>query len=318
MKTLTEGGVNGTEVGEGGFTPKGNGANYKTKALVINNFTQGIVSNPMFDDIVSSYGSTSQSTIDGGLMMGVRLGKKLRTRQENNQLETNRLKAGKVDKRLIASIGYGADTVFKKIEIQNFKPAFLHISIDASGSMSGSKWNESIKTAVAIAKACDMVEGLECTISTRGTIDGPGGTSPATLIAYNSNRDSIKKIKTMFKYLNINSTTPEGLCFESILDSIEESNNGQDSYFINISDGAPYMSDGSQRYAGREARLHTKRQIQKMVQNGVKILSYFVTDYGDSESENFKEMYGKDAETIDMGNVSQIARTMNKLLMKKK
>jgi hypothetical protein len=307
MDQLTKAGVEAEEVGEGGFGNRWTGSNGKTvPGMVVKNFTKGLIDNNLFRQLAlkrfsysssdEEYGQVSQELIDKALMMGTMLGKKMRTRQENNQLETTRLKSGKIDKRLLSGVGYGVTEVFN--------------------SMSGSKWENSLTTAIAIAKASSMIQGLHCTISTRG--DNESG--PVTLIAYDSKKDKIGKIKQLFKFLNYNSTTPEGLSFESILKYIEETNNGQDSYFINISDGAPYYYNRTAGdYSGEFAEKHTKAQkaqVDKMRAKGVKVLSYFVTSgYGSGDA--FKRMYGKDAETIDMKNVTQIARTMNNLLMKK-
>ena len=50
-------------------------------------------------------------------------------------------------------------------------------------------------------------------------------------------------------------------------------------------------------------------------------MSYFVGDDGYKSDRNmgdFKTMYGKDAEFININNVSQIAKTMNNLFLEKK
>ena len=47
---------------------------------------------------------------------------------------------GRIDKRLIAELGFGNANVFSQTFVDSYPDAFLHISVDASGSMSGSKW----------------------------------------------------------------------------------------------------------------------------------------------------------------------------------
>ena len=44
---------------------------------------------------------------------------------------------------------------------------------------------------------------------------------------------------------------------------------------------------------------------------GIQILSYFIGG-GYDDMDNFKSMYGKDAESIDVSNISAVARVMNK------
>ena len=46
--------------------------------------------------------------------------------------------------------------------------------------------------------------------------------NPIMLIAYDSRKDSLIKVKTLFKYLRPNGTTPEGLCYEAIMDEMVE------------------------------------------------------------------------------------------------
>ena len=49
-------------------------------------------------------------------------------------------------------------------------------------------------------------------------------------------------------------------------------------------------------------------------------MSYFVGDDGYSEERNmgdFKKMYGKDSQFIDLTNVTQIANSMNKKFLEK-
>ena len=52
---------------------------------------------------------------------------------------------------------------------------------------------------------------------------------------------------------------------------------------------------------------------------GIKVLSYFVGgDYGDDRNMNdFKTMYGNDAEFINLKNVTQISKTMNSKFLEK-
>ena len=56
-----------------------------------------------------------------------------------------------------------------------------------------------------------------------------------------------------------------------------------------------------------------------MTNMGIGILSYFITGNYSSEHElqDFKKMYGSGAENIDVSNVTQVARTMNKLFLDK-
>ena len=85
---------------------------------------------------------------------------------------------------------------------------------------------------------------------------------------------------------------------------------GKDAYFVNMSDGAPYYKD----YGGVMARKHTRSQINKMTKEGIKVISYFISgNYRASSTDtiNFREMYGKEAQFIDTKKIMEVAKTMN-------
>ena len=184
--------------------------------------------------------------------------------------------------------------------------------------MSGTKWDKSITSAVAIAKAASMVGNLNVTISFRSTESQGKKLLPAIFIAYDSKIDKIKKIQTLFKYITCPGTTPEGLCFEAIQKEIVQSSNNLDSYFINFSDGEPYFESRDISYWGSEATKHTAQQVKAFKDKGIKILSYFITGSSDTEtSSQFKTMYGPDATNINVNNLKQLAKTLNNMFIEK-
>ena len=133
--------------------------------------------------------------------------------------------------------------------------------------------------------------------------------------------DKLSKVRSLFKYLSVTGTTPEGLCFEAIMKDLVPGNSNQDSYFINYSDGAPYYGNSEIYYSGREAELHTRKMVTKMRNMGMKVMSYFIGgDYsysGDSYKQAFKTMYGSDASFIKATNMMDVARTMNKKFLER-
>ena len=260
-----------------------------------------------------------QAVINKGLQMGTILGRKLKIRNEDTSLKSTRRDTGRIDRRLIAELGFGNDRVFSNTFKTSFADAFIHISIDVSGSMSGDKFDQAMTSAVAMAKACSMIEGIDVKITLRTTTDEHryGQYLPFILNAYDSRKDSIQKIKSMFYMLSSAGTTPEGLCFEAVMKSIISDSRGKDSYFVNYSDGMPMFGNGEIEYYNNGALTHTKSQVDTMRKNGIKVLSYFIAgSYSDKrESEDFKKMYGSDAQYINVENVSAIARTINKKML---
>jgi nitric oxide reductase activation protein len=247
------------------------------------------------------------------------LGKKLQVRSESRETIFNRQLVGRMDKRMISSLGFGNEHVFFTKEIDAYKKANLHISVDASGSMSGTKWRKTMTNVVALAKAVSMIPNLEIQISFRTT----SGELPYIVVAYDSRVDKFIKVKTLFQYLRPGGTTPEGLAFEGVMKQMVGSTSDVDSYFLNISDGEPYFHGKGYNYQGYYASKHTKKMVDKIEAMGIKVMSYFVSEYsGDVDSTSgsgkvFKDCYGKAAHYINVTNVNEVTRTMNKLFMAK-
>jgi hypothetical protein len=183
--------------------------------------------------------------------------------------------------------------------------------------MSGDKFKRSLVCAAAIAKACSMIENLECVISFRSTGQvGNGGNSMAMIVvAYDSTKQSISEMKKLLPMMTANGGTPEGLCFDATMKDILGQAKGKDAYFVNFSDGAPYHSQSGKNgsYNGDVAYDHTRKQINKMKANGLKVLSYFISEHssGGSDRTAFERMYGKDAQFINVKSINEVAKTMN-------
>lgn len=252
--------------------------------------------------------------IQQGIVLGTILGKRLKTRDEERSLKTTRLVSGKIDRRLISELGFGSDRVFATTLHNAVKPAMIHISLDASGSMAGDEWRSAMKTAVAIAKAASMIQSLDCVISIRGTMHEPA--SPLMWTVYDSRKESFAAIKDKLYGVQASGSTPEGLCFEAIMKQLITDAAGKDAYFINICDGAPTYEQRHLKfsYTGKMALDHTRKQVERLRKENIKVLSYFVGNYGYSE---FLYMYGKDARNINLENLNSLAVTLNELFERK-
>ena len=266
---------------------------------------------------ITKYGRTDY--IAEGIVLGTLLGKRLKTRDEDRTLKTTRMETGRIDRRLVAELGFGNDHVFTQTIHNTVTPSLIHISVDASGSMSGSKWDASMKTSIAIAKAASMISSMDVVISARGTMGNYGNQTPLMWVIYDSRKDKFEQFRHKAYAVCAGGSTPEGLCFQAVMKEILASANGKEMYFINISDGEPGYSDSNIQYGGDYANRHTKAQVDKMRKNGIKVLSYFVSDgnYGlDRSRVRFQEMYGKDAEMIDINNLTQLSLSLNKLFVR--
>lgn len=252
------------------------------------------------------------NAVNQGIILGKKLGSKLQLRNADKSLKTTRLTTGKIDRRLISQLGYQNVNVFHRIVTDRYKNYFIHISIDASGSMAGKKFENAIMSAVAIAQAASMTTGIRVQISLRGT-ESIGGNQEkvVTLYAYDSAVDKMSKIKTYFKYLSTFGCTPEGLAFKSIEQDIKKDAKGDECIFINYSDGEPTSVTGvSPHYNGVR---FTKKVINGFRELNMTIISYFIVEgYAyDSTRDKFKTMYGPDAAFINPLNMSEVAKSMN-------
>ena len=246
-------------------------------------------------------------------------------RGESRETKWSRLDSGRIDKRLIAELGFGNERVFNTSFIESYSDAFLHISVDASGSMQGDKWINTQTSVAAIAKACSMINNVDLVISYRSTQDASNGrgrasnNNPLMMVAYDSRVDKISKVRNLFPLLRPAGTTPEGLCFEAVMKEIEVGSNNKDSYFLNFSDGMPMFSNDDIDYNYDTAINHTANMVKDIRSRGVKVLSYFIGDSWDMErsTNTFKKMYGNDAAFVDVTSVLAVAKTMNKLFLEK-
>jgi hypothetical protein len=257
-----------------------------------------------------------ESEVAKGIQIGTILGKKLQVRSESRTTVYNRQRVGKIDKRLISSLGFGNENVFSIFETDSYKKANLHISLDASGSMSGEKWRQTVVNTMALCKAVDMIQNLSVQVSIRTT---NSNSVPYIVMAYDSRVDKISKAKEVFTCVTPGGTTPEGLCFEAIINKFISAGNDFDSYFLNVSDGEPYFEGVGFVYQGEAAFNHTAKTIKQIEGLGIKTLSYFVAEggYTTEPSRGFRKMYGNGAKSIDVTNVAQITKTMNELFLSK-
>jgi len=282
----------------------------------------------------SYYGDSRKASLAQGRRMGAILEHRLQVRNDPIFTKFTRLPKGNIDRRLLANLGMDITNVFNKSKVDTFKPAMLHLTLDASGSMSGKKWEKVMVVATALAYVGSKVRNIDTVISVRG-----GSETAIVSIVFDSRKDKFVNWMRWAQKLNPNGATPEGLCYKATMELILECKNTHDVYFINFSDGEPsfYVSNntGTKRrrrsyvynsstagcsYSGDLAYKHTRAQINNLKDNGVKILSYFISEYTSYGNNNqsvaaFRKMYGEDAAFVNVENAQEVLRTLNKLLL---
>jgi hypothetical protein len=321
LQALEKSGVNIVSVGKEEGVPV-------VDCIVVTNLTKELMSAGDFP-YVSKYGlfsenSASSRGVREGIVLGKMLGRRLQIRSEVKITKFSRLDNGKIDRRLLSTLGYDNKDLFYQTMVDKYKNIHLHISVDASSSMVN-KWEKTMTALVAIAKAASMTNNVSVSISFRsGMFIGKGraAESPYIVIAYDSRKDKFNKIMQFFPMLHPNGSTPEGLAFQAIMSKIPPSTHELDSYFVNLSDGEPAFNLSScyTNYVGEIGSRHTRKQVNKMLENGVEVISYYIENTevrAEANMRNFKTMYGKDAQFIDIQNVIQIAHTLNKKFLSK-
>lgn len=307
------------------------GGRTKTKVLILRKLTREIMESGVYpfvpnhryarstDTKVTLYeDSNSATAVRNGLRAGAILAQRLQVRNQTQVTKFNRKTEGNLDKRRLHALGFEDDTVFYRLREVAFNPVFVHMTLDASGSMSGERWEKALTVCVALAAAAEKIENLNVVVSIRAGVDNYATIS----IIYDSRVDTTAKIKSLFKYLTVAGSTPEGLAFAAILDEILNVK-AEERYFINLSDGEPCWTD----YGGEAAWKHTREQVNIIRNEGIHVLSYFVgsgydssyySSYSTRDSKAaFQVMYGKDASFINVTQVPSLVTTLNRLFLQR-
>ena len=331
LETLSESGTELVRVGNDYVDEYGKPVGKGVDCIVVKNLTEALVNDTDFPFSRIDHWDTkkairwAEEEVQKGIVLGTVLGKKLQVRNESRETVYSRLTKGKIDGRMIASLGYDNSNVFYTREVDQYKKANLHISIDYSGSMGGQKLRKAITSTVAIVKACEMARNINVQVSIRSTDNG-FRSLPYIAVVYDSTKGSFKDFCKYMSILDANNTTPEGLCFEAIQKQLIPATNDSDSYFLNFSDGEPcYSIKGTNDeiyYGGMAAAKHTRKQINKMQDAGINTLSYFITDYTRDIKQTpswriFEQCYGKGAKSVNVENMFEVARSMNELFLAK-
>ena len=271
---------------------------------VIEKITMKLIDTNAFDCFYK-YGSSEgrhADCVNRGLAIGRALGNKLQLRNRETVETSVRQRKGKIDGRALARLGFDDPAVFAKTIITQNPDENIHITIDASGSMSGNRIENTLTASAAIAQALKMTTNMHLTVSLRSEQDA----KPLVVIIYDSKRDTINHIRQTWQYIYCNSLTPESLCFGAIAKYLKPNTT-----IINFSDGMPYSAGA---YYGWQAIEHCKREVNKWKNAGHTVLSFFIkSSYDSSAPSQFTEMYGKEsAKDIDVTNIIKLARELNK------
>jgi len=303
----------------------------KIPCLVTRKLTKQIMMSDWFP-FVNRWSITGNQKMDrtnnsyNGFLAGIRMGQilahKLQIRNEPQITHFTRQEHGKIDRRILSQLGMDIENVFKRTTVDSYNPALLFLSVDASGSMWGGKWERVMTVMTALAYASEKIKNLDVVISLRGNL---GTGIPTVAIVYDSRKDNFVKAKALFPHLASMGSTPEGLCYPSTMELMQECVKTHTVYFINFSDGEPgcgFKHNGKYfDYGGVNAHKQTRGMVRQMREMGIRVMSYFISEHSYNSYSNtymqqtFRHMYGQEAEFVDVRNVVNVLKTLNKLLL---
>jgi hypothetical protein len=307
----------------------------RTPCIVINNVTKQLMLEDwfIFGPSVGAYYNgeatvrkQNEPYVKAGVRMGQILSQRLSIRNDPTITHYTRQNNGKIDRRILSQLGMDITNVFKRTRTDKFNPVTLYLSLDASGSMSGKKWGKALTVATALSYLADKVPDINVVVMVRG------GSDVATVaVLHDSRKQKFVVARPILEMTVACGATPESLCYEATLDYIVDKEKKTDVFFINFSDGEPSFSlknvakNASDSYydwsgfSGTTAVDHCRQTMNLYREAGVKIMSYFITEGNiyQGTKDNFKRMYGEDAQFVNVENVTQVLKTLQKLLSDK-
>jgi len=259
-------------------------------------------------------------SIKQGLQAAKLIERRLSIREEERVTVHNHLKSGRVDNRRLAYATV-VDDIFKKSYIESYPESYIHISVDASSSMSGGRIHSAIEMLVALVKGTENLNSIHLKIDFRGTMSFKGAPETAvSVVAYDSKYNSVNDFLTYIRYMSLNSITPESLCYEAIAKDMMRDAAGKHALFITLTDGEPNMTNTSRHQMGYNyitAGPHIQKMMKKFHGANIATLAYFID--GDESRLNshygpefrFKESYGSAGHFIKSGDFRKLLTTIN-------
>jgi hypothetical protein len=282
---------------------------------------------------VSKYDGWSQhSKQKDWVKTGCRLGQiivdRIKVRHDRNETKFTRRPLGKIDRRLIYSLGVDNENVFFNKIIQDYQDSIIYLTLDCSSSMYGDKWKNSIILTTGLAYAAKKINNFDIVVNLRYGLD-----SIWSITMFDSRIDALTHFTKWMPLFHAAGYTPESIVYEieeKFIKSLKTHNNNV--YFITMTDGQPnyspklsgsiYSQTANSFDAWNEdspAVRHCKKMMKSFKEMNINILSYFIGHahtYGrDRDMDIFKKSYGREGVNVPLDNFSMISRSVNDLLI---
>ena len=269
-----------------------------------------------------------QEWVKTGRRLGQIIVDRIKVRHDRNETKFTRRPLGKIDRRLIYSLGVDNENVFFNKIIQDYQDSVIYLTIDCSSSMSGDKWKNTIILTTGLAYAAKKINNFDIIVNLRYGLD-----SIWSITMFDSRIDSLTHFTKWMPLFHSAGYTPESIVYEieeKFIKSLKTNENNV--YFITMTDGQPnYQPSGNRGYHGNftgwnyyddsdsVAVRHCKKMMKSFKEMNIKILSYFIghkNSYGrNTDMEVFKGSYGRNGVNVPLENFSMISRSVNDLLI---
>jgi len=269
----------------------------------------------------SMFSHTNSEFVKSGRRLGQIMVDRIKIRHDSNESKFSRRPVGKIDRRLIHSLGTDNHNVFFNKVVQDYKNSIIYLTVDCSSSMYGRKWNESVILTTGLAYAATKINNFDVVVNLRYGLD-----SIWSINMFDSRREPFSHFERWMSDFTPQDTTPESIVYDIEKDFIEGLKTTDNNvYFITMTDGGANYTPAGQKfsyedsYSGLPAQRHCRQILKRFKESGIECLSYFLSSnskygFGEYEENAFKSSYGKDGVMIPMDNFSMISKTLNDLL----
>ena len=270
-----------------------------------------------------------QEWVKTGRRLGQIIVDRIKVRHDRNETKFTRRPLGKIDRRLIYSLGVDNENVFFNKIIQDYQDSIIYLTIDCSSSMSGDKWKNTIILTTGLAYAAKKINNFDIIVNLRYGLD-----SIWSITMFDSRIDALTHFTKWMPLFHSAGYTPESIVYEieeKFIKSLKTNENNV--YFITMTDGQPnYQPSGNRGYhanftgwnyyddSDSIAVRHCKKMMKSFKEVNIKILSYFIgytqNRYGrNSDMDVFKGSYGRNGINVPLDNFSMISKSVNDLLV---
>jgi len=268
-----------------------------------------------------------QDWVKTGCRLGQIIVDRIKVRHDRNETKFTRRPLGKIDRRLIYSLGVDNENVFFNKIIQDYQDSVIYLTIDCSSSMSGDKWKNTMILTTGLAYAAKKINNFDIIVNLRYGLD-----SIWSITMFDSRIDALTHFTKWMPLFHSAGYTPESIVYEieeKFIRSLKTHDNNV--YFITMTDGQPNYSPsvtrvynayrGFNAWEGVESApvRHCKKMMKSFKEMNINILSYFIghkNSYGrNTDMEVFKDSYGRNGVNVPLDNFSMISRSVNDLLI---